>query len=232
MPETLFDAFFKRIAKAAGIDTQAELAAVLGVHRSAVTQAKKKGVAPQGWILRLSRRYGLDPDWLEHGVGAALGTRRRGAATRPDAGSDGSLPPETDALYAGVPKVRARLCAGGGSFETSGDVEGFYSFRRDFLRRKGTPEAMVLMDVVGASMEPEIKHGDMALIDQSQTDVLAHAVYAVGVDDTVMIKRVEKQPGVLVLLSDNKEYSPIRLCGEEADSLRIIGRVLWISREL
>ncbi|KAF5030304.1 putative HTH-type transcriptional regulator [anaerobic digester metagenome] len=131
-----------------------------------------------------------------------------------------------------MPKVRARLSAGGGSFETEGEVEALYPFRREWLRRKGNPANMVLMDVVGNSMEPEIRHGDMVLIDQAQTAIVAHGIYAVGVEDTVLVKRVEKRPGELVLLSDNRDYAPIVLSGDALDALRVIGRVLWIGREV
>jgi len=210
-----FEGFFTRASRAAGLASQAELAAMLGVHRSAVTQAKKKDAVPKAWVLAVSRRAGVDPDWLEFGTGASRGGGQ----------------PEASA-YLAVPKVRARLSAGGGSFETGGEVEEYYSFRRDWLRRKGQPGSMVLMDVVGNSMEPEIRHGDMALIDQSQTGVVAYAIYAVGVEDTVLIKRLEKRPGALALLSDNHDYAPIVLAGDALDALRIIGRVLWLGREL
>ena len=210
-----FEGFFARAARAADIASQAELAALLGVHRSAVTQAKKKDAVPKAWVLALSRRTGADPDWLEFG---------RGAPARRE--------PAEDAPFMGIPKVRARLSAGGGSFETGAEVEDFHCFRRDWLRRKGSPAGMVLMDVVGNSMEPEIRHGDMVLIDQGQTAVVAHGVYAVGLEDTVLVKRVEKRPGSLVLLSDNRDYVPIVLSGDELEALRIIGRVLWVGREL
>jgi phage repressor protein C with HTH and peptisase S24 domain len=81
-------------------------------------------------------------------------------------------------------------------------------------------------------MEPEMKDGDTILIDESQKDVLAGAIYAVGIDDTIMVKRLEKHPNKLVLLSDNKDYSPIYLQGSEIHSVRIIGKVIWICREL
>jgi len=210
-----FEGFFTRAAQAAGLHSQTALADMLGLHRSAVTQAKKKDAVPKAWVLAVSRRTGADPDWLEFGR-----PDRRRLAT-----------PDPEAIVA-VPKVRARLSAGGGSFETGGEVEGYHSFRRDWLRRKGQPGSMVLMHVVGNSMEPEIKHGDLALIDQSQTDVVAHAVYAVGVEDTVLVKRLEKRPGSLVLISDNREYAPIVLSGDELAALRVIGRVLWLGREL
>jgi phage repressor protein C with HTH and peptisase S24 domain len=91
---------------------------------------------------------------------------------------------------------------------------------------------MVLMDIFGNSMEPEMKDGDTILIDESQKDVLAGAIYAVGVDDTIMVKRLEKHPNKLVLLSDNRDYHPIYLQGNEINSVRIIGKVVWICREL
>jgi phage repressor protein C with HTH and peptisase S24 domain len=80
-------------------------------------------------------------------------------------------------------------------------------------------------------MEPEIKDGDTVLIDESQKDILAGAVYAVGVDDTIMVKRLEKHPNKLVLHSDNREYAPIYLQGDEINSIRIIGKVIWICRD-
>ncbi|MFZ5813231.1 MAG: LexA family transcriptional regulator [Thermodesulfobacteriota bacterium] len=210
-----FDAFYHRAESACGVKSQSELASLLGVHRSAVTQAKNKGSVPRSWVLTLARQFGADPEWLLTGRGGEV--RVHGPA------------PEG---YVLVPKVRARLSAGGGSLETESGVDGYFSFQSEWLRRKGRPEDMVLMDVVGVSMEPEIRHGDLVLVDQSQTRVFAHAVYAFGVDDTVLVKRVEKRPGALVLLSDNKDYAPIELRGQEAEGLRVIGRVIWIGREL
>lgn len=211
-----FEGFFARATKATGIGSQAELAALLGVHRSAVTQAKRKDAVPKAWVLAVSRKARVDADWLEFGQAA-----RRGG----EGGDAGGA-------FASVPKVRARLSAGGGSFETEGEVEALFPFRREWLRRKGNPANMVLMDVVGNSMEPEIRHGDMVLIDQAQTAIVAHGIYAVGVEDTVLVKRVEKRPGELVLLSDNRDYAPIVLSGDALEALRVIGRVLWIGREV
>ena len=211
-----FNIFFKRTGEALGISSLAELAEALGVNRSSITQARKKGSVPANWLLELFRRHGLNPDWLAGGNGPEL--------LRPDDGNDGTFLP--------VPKVQARLCAGGGSFEVSARIEGYYSFRKKWLGIKGAAKQMVLMDVFGNSMTPEIKDGDTVLIDQSQKDIFAGTIYAVGIDDTIMVKRIEKHPGKLVLLSDNKEYAPIFLDENEINSVRIIGKVIWICREL
>lgn len=211
-----FDDFLQRVFDATGISSQLELAEALGINRSAITQARNKGAVPDKWILGLYRKFGLSPDWLEKGVGSIFLKGGRDA--------------EGEFTY--IPKVQARLCAGGGSFEVDSGIEGYYSFQHAWLAGKGSAEKMVLLDVFGNSMEPELKDGDTVLIDQARTDIIAGAVYAVGIDDTIMVKRVEKHPKSLVLLSDNTRYAPIRLERGEIDSVRILGKVIWACREL
>lgn len=216
MTTTKFESFLQRVFEATGITSQTELASALNINRSAITQARKKDSIPDKWILQLYRSFGLNPDWVETGSGQKFHKH-----------SDSN-----DSIFNNIPKVRARLSAGGGSFEVGSKIEGYYAFRKDWLRTKGAINKMVLMDIFGNSMEPEMKDGDTILIDESQKDILAGAIYAVGVDDTIMAKRVEKHPNKLVLLSDNKDYSPIYLQGGEINSVRIIGKVIWICREL
>ena len=209
-----FGSFFDRVTAETDIHSQTELAAVLGINRSAITQAKKKGSIPAGWILGLSRKFGLNPDWLERGIGSP----RKDSACQDDE-------------FAKIPKVNARLCAGDGSFEVGSDIQGYYAFRKDWLNRKGSADAMVLMDIFGNSMTPELKDGDTVLVDESQKAIIAGALYAVGIEDTVMVKRVEKHPNNLVLQSDNKDYAPIFLNEREMNMARIIGKVVWVARE-
>ncbi|MFC1489258.1 S24 family peptidase [Thermodesulfobacteriota bacterium] len=214
MIQRKFDSFLQRVFEATGMTSQNELASALKINRSAITQARKKDSIPDKWMLQLYRSFGLNPDWLETGTGRSF--LKQSAEASP---------------FKNIPKVKARLSAGGGSFEVGSEIEGYYAFRKDWLATKGTINKMVLMDIFGNSMEPELKDGDTILIDESQKDILAGAVYGVGIDDTIMVKRVEKLPNKLVLLSDNKDYSPIYLQGVEIDSVRIIGKVIWICRE-
>jgi len=209
-----FEGFITRIYESTEIDSQLKLASVIGVNRSAITQARKKNSVPESWILRLYKIYGLNPEWLENGSGKVF-----------------INPADDHAEFCSVAKVKARLCAGGGSFESGSEVEGYYSLSSEWLVRKGNSRSMVLMDVFGNSMEPEFKDGDTVLIDESQKKIMAGAVYAIGIEDTIMVKRIEKHPSKMVLLSDNKNYAPIYLEREEMDSVRIIGKVIWSCRE-
>ena len=209
------DAFLQKVYEATGFRYQNEVASALGINPSAITQARKNDSVPAKWILLLYRKYGLNPSWLEEGIGPVF---IKSSSTN-------------EAEFRKVPKVKARLCAGGGSFEVGSEIEGYYSFRMDWLSKKGSAEKMVLLDIFGNSMEPELREGDTVLIDESQKDVLAGAVYAVGIDDTIMVKRVEKHPKGLVLLSDNTKYESLYLENEDVNRVRIIGKVIWVCRE-
>ena len=212
-----FDTVIQRVFEATGIDSQNELAQALQINRSAVTQARKKGQVPDRWLLKLYRKFGLNPEWLESGAGRSfLKKRNRDSVSE----------------FEKIPKVNARLCAGDGSFETDADIQCYYAFQKDWLQKKGSAEAMVVFDIFGNSMEPEIQNSDTVLVDQSQKAILAGALYAVGIEDTIMVKRIEKRPNKLVLLSNHKDYLPIILNREEAGAVRIIGKVIWVCREI
>jgi len=204
-----FDEFFARVAKATDITTQKELASLLGIEPAAITMAKSRGV-PKSWSLIIASKFGLNPAWLASGSGSV----RQG-------GQDKTML---------VPKVAARACAGGGSLELSDAVVDELPFDRAWLGRKGNPARMVAMEVVGDSMSPELEPGDNILIDQSQTQVLDNRLYVVGLGENIQVKRVQVRPGLVVLFSTNQRYAPVTLQGDEMETLRVIGRVLWSSR--
>ena len=213
-----FDIFIRRAFEALKISSQNRLAILLGINRAGITQAKNKGTVPDKWILDLYRKYGVNPDWIETGKGKIFIAERDGSVIVPE--------------YKSVPHVKARLCAGDGSFEVDENISDCWMFRTDWLKRKGSPSHMILIDIYGNSMEPALKDGDTVLIDTSEKDILAGSIYAVGIDDTIMVKRIEKHPGKLVLMSDNKDYEPVYLSQNEMNSVRIIGKVVWISRDV
>lgn len=215
MSANKIDALLKRILDATGISSQSELANELEINRSGITHARNNNKIPDKWIVKLYRKFGFNPQWIETGIGNVF------IHTESD----------SDVEFKYIPKVAARLSAGTGSFDSEETVTDHLSFQTRWLAGKGSVNHMVAMEVFGQSMEPMIKEGDTVLIDQSQKNILAGAIYAVGVEDTILIKRLEKHPNKLVLCSDNKDYESIYLESEEADKLRIIGKVIWSCRE-
>ncbi|WP_298067793.1 S24 family peptidase [uncultured Mailhella sp.] len=236
-PDTL-----DRLLQSAGLRRDSQLAELLGVSPQAVSQARRKGRIPDGWVLKVASRFGLSTDWIFFGKepdaasGSASHTDNEQRLAR-GLSFFGEVPAgRRNAIdLVMIPLVSARLAAGTGSLETSGDVLSYFSFRQDWLCRKGNPDKMVLMKVCGDSMEPDIRHGDMVLIDQSKNQIFGHAIYAMGINEEIYIKQVETFPGgQLVLRSRNPGYSPIHvdLHGDLAATVRVIGRVIWCCREI
>jgi phage repressor protein C with HTH and peptisase S24 domain len=204
-----FDDFFQRVVKTTGISTQKELAGLLGIEPAAITLAKSRGV-PKSWGLTIAAAFGVNPVWLKTGSGPVYQNEQASTVL--------------------VPKVAAKACAGGGSFELSDTIVDELPFDRSWLSKKGNPGRMVAMEVIGDSMSPELEPGDNILIDQSQNQIADNNLYVVGLADNIQVKRVQIRPGLVVLFSTNQRYSPVTLQGDEIDTLRVIGRVLWSSR--
>lgn len=194
----------------------------------------------QGRIRALAEEMPGQADYLRLRLeqeGLLPGQRESGLPPVPQAAEEArpakEKAPQTDVDMIFIPLVDAYLSAGTGSLETSADSDRHYAFRADFLHRKGNPDAMVLMRVSGDSMEPEIKNGDVVLLDQSKKRILAGRFYAVGFEDAIYVKQIDTLPGKVVLRSINTAYPPVELDVREdlAAQFRVIGQVLWVGRE-
>ncbi|EPR43639.1 phage C1 repressor [Desulfovibrio sp. X2] len=208
----------KRMMHVADCRNQAELASVLGVKRAAVTDAKRRGAVPADWYLRLCRLYGANPVWVETGLGSEL----LGDPEGEEAPAGFVLLPAAPA----TPRLEPQGLAGGAE-------EGRLAFSRDWLGEvaRGAPEELRLLAVAGDAMAPTLRDGDTVLVDQGQREIVYGKIYALAMDDAVVVKRLDKKPGMLVLVSDNHAYPPLEIDMREAAEVRVLGRVVWLCRE-
>lgn len=68
-PDTSFEAQYKRVFAAAECRTQAQLAAVLGVKQSSVSDAKRRKSVPSEWLMKLFEKMRINPEWIRTGAG-------------------------------------------------------------------------------------------------------------------------------------------------------------------
>ncbi len=67
--QAIFDEAMERIKKATGARTQVQLAEVLDVRQSSISDAKRRCSIPSDWQLKLWRSHKLNPDWVMTGTG-------------------------------------------------------------------------------------------------------------------------------------------------------------------
>ncbi len=87
------EAQFARVLEVAGCRTQTELAVVLDIQQSSISDAKKRGSIPPDWLLRLLRLRGVNPDWIMLGSGPKfLAPVAGGSPSDPADGAEGGAP--------------------------------------------------------------------------------------------------------------------------------------------
>lgn len=130
-----------------------------------------------------------------------------------------------------LPVMRPRLK--NGKPEKDAHSQTSWGFRKTFLQERGDPDQMLLIRISGESMEPEIRDGDIVLIDRGAQDLLPGKLYAVGFDEAIYVKRVDMLPGKTLLKSVHPAYPPVVL--ETATDINtyvsILGKIVWCGRE-
>lgn len=185
----------------------------------------KEGQPAQPSTVEYARGHAAEP--LTTGRGGLSGVRTREAHTDEAKGA-----PEGFVL---VPRYDVAASMGNGSVIHSEQVVDHLAFRAEWVRTElGTsPKNLILISAIGDSMEPSLRAGDLLLIDRSVESVKQDAVYAIAQDGELRIKRIQRLfDGSLIIKSDNPSYQPETLTADQAERMRIVGRVVWSGRRM
>lgn len=69
LPTQIFQDALARIQLVTGAQTQVQLAEVLGVRQSSISDAKRRSSIPAEWQLKMLNGYGIMPKWIMTGLG-------------------------------------------------------------------------------------------------------------------------------------------------------------------
>lgn len=136
--------------------------------------------------------------------------------------------------YALIPGYSVQVAAGAGAFPIDEQPTRRLAFRRKWLRYRGLHEKdLVLVFAKGDSMEPTISDNNTLMIDTNQRELTDGAIYVIRTNHHLIVKRVQTLLGdAILLLSDNPAYQPIEVQMSEANDLEVIGRVVWIGKDV
>ena len=101
------------------------------------------------------------------------------------------------------------------------------AFHRDwFARHKLDFKHCVIMEVQDESMEPTIARHSIVLIDRSQCRRRIKSIYAIRINDNIVIKRLVKNKNEWHIVSDHPKWKPEPF----PDFAEIIGEVKWTAK--
>ncbi len=119
--------------------------------------------------------------------------------------------------------------AGGGAEVLDEKVAGCVWFRSDWLDANGLdPTQCAVISVRGESMEPVLPDGCSILVDRTNRRRRAGHIYVLRTADGVVVKRLERESGDWLLISEHPAWAPIPW----PDETEMIGMVRWVARTL
>ncbi len=207
--------------------SQAKFAKILNVHPSAISHVEAGNTRIQPELAKaIEEKTGFRQAWVLTGEGPETTE----APSIDELHSSNALLPSREFSVSGfgfsfVYKVKPLLSSGSGDLVYEEGYEDIYSFRSDWLSRKGVVAAMRLAQVSGDSMLPTLEDGDFVLFDTSKRDPLDGKIMVIGIENHLYIKRVRVSPEGIFLVSDNKSvYDPWRV---NPENTRFLGLVIW-----
>ena len=198
--------------------------------------ARKNGVSLAGLSKMLGRNAAYLQQFVKRGTPARLSERDRKALAQFLDIDEAILggPTSSDRTPRYVQRLDVRASAGAGTLADAENSLPPIGFDTAWLKRicRGRDEDLSVIEVVGDSMAPTLNDGDDILVDCSTLgDRVREGLYVLRRDGELIVKRLSANPadGTLTIASDNAAYPTWTGCS--ADSIDIIGRVLWAGRK-
>jgi len=133
-----------------------------------------------------------------------------------------------------IPRYNVEASAGGGAVVSDEQVVDRLAFREEWVRHAlgVKPQDLALVTTIGDSMEPTLHPGDVVMLDMSVTQIQNNALYALQVNGSLLVKRVQRMmDGRVIIRSDNDLYEPETISTDMADSIKVVGRIVWAGRK-
>lgn len=144
-----------------------------------------------------------------------------------------AFPEDSDMIY--LRKLDVRACCGSSGCanfeenESEANIE-IFGVNQQWFQENVNAIRTQGYDVItarGDSMEPTFKNGDMLIVDRHDIDAKREGIFCCLIDGDLYIKRLQKVPGAIRFVSDNKFYESFDISKEDFDvKVRIVGRIV------
>lgn len=139
-----------------------------------------------------------------------------------------------DEEYIKVNVYDIEAAAGAGAIVENNDVANKLAFKKSWIRSSSnaTADDLAVITVSGDSMNPTLNDGDRILVDMTQTSLKNDGIYVLRNDDMILVKRISLNPvtKLCTIKSDNSFYESWDGC--QPSDLDILGRVIWMGRNI
>ncbi|MBN8239282.1 helix-turn-helix transcriptional regulator [Marinobacter hydrocarbonoclasticus] len=218
-----------RLAEIRNGKSQGAFAEELGIHKNSLGHYERGNRVPDAAVLLKLVEMGFNANWVLTGEGSKSSKNSEHGLSQ-----DAEKLRRLDEEFALIPGYNVQVAAGHGSFAGDESPTRELAFRRKWLRYRGLQEQdLALVFAKGDSMEPTISDNETVMVDTSERELRDGHIYVIRNGDHLLVKRIQTlwNDGVQ-LLSDNKEYPPQEIPSSDLENLEVIGKVVWVGKDL
>lgn len=229
-----FQEVYGRILLATNARTQMELASVLDIRQSSISDAKRRDSVPADWYMKLFEKFGLNPDWLKKGSGPMyLRVDQNYAPVE----APGLMAAEMPATF-GDPLAKSAVSTVYDTFCQY--VDG--AAQKPELQSGGKialPQAFVSPNITVLKIEsdafaPIVRKGAYIGVDTAQNHPVSGELFAVFMPhEGLTLKRLflDTDRGSFLLRTDNPDHPESSLGAKDCQQ-RLYGRVAWVLQQM
>lgn len=226
-----FDEVYDRIKFATNARTQVELAEMLEIRQSSISDAKRRRSIPSEWYIKLYDKFGLSLDWLRWRSGSMYSKDK--ALVAPEAADDTAAPgglredpgPGMTAAQGVLTRVLDTACD-----YTDGDLVPEFSLHDHMvLPQSLLGEGMLVFHVHTGGMEPTLRKEGCVGVSTLQRHLISGEVYALFMPhEGVAFRRIvqDSESGLFLLCFDQAGLPHTRM-PIKALQTRILGKAMW-----
>lgn len=230
-PDPFYFEIIERIKKVTHARTQIELANILNIRQSSVSDAKRRQSIPAEWYLKLFEILGANPDWLKRGIGPIyLRTET------------GYFPSNEDRIITNLNLLTEPLpCAEIVTvYSIHGDyTEKSYSFiEHNIIEKIAIPkhyacDGLVVFLIDNDSASPTVRRNSYVGINTLSTYPISGEFFAVNMPyEGIVLRKLfwKQEKNCFVLKSENAEFPEIHIDVEQRKY--ILGKLSWILQKV
>ena len=226
-----FEEVHQRIQLATNTRTQSELAHILGIRQSSISDAKRRNRIPSSWYMLLFEKFGLSQDWLRYGIGPMFLRTEQGYAPQESAAANIENPAQygESSAKSALVTVYSMDCRFHGEDGTPElDVIGKLALPSSFAE----PDTLVLR-MHSHDMVPTLQQGGYVGVNTAETRPLSGGVFVLKDEHAgLLVRRIFLDYGSksFVLRSDNAKCPESTVPAKELAE-HIVGRVIWVMQK-
>lgn len=208
-----FSEILEKIKDLMKIKSDFEVSQKLNMLKGSLGNHKQRGTIPYKQLISFCEQKGIGLDWLFFN-------------------KDKKQTENVD--YYLVPKYNVEATAGKGDICFEEEIIDHLAFSDKWIKKAGLEKKKLsIITIKGDSMKPTLEEGDIVLIDHRYNTLKNDSIYVLLMDGELRVKRLQKGPDQVIIVSDNTKYTPQHIDMQILDDLiKIVGKVAWIGKML